>query len=142
MQAFDLTYLLHSCTDYIYTRSYYRKESAALGLTTKALGIDYTNKLRLLPYTHCMMNLFCLIKKSKLQHAIIIIYCKEYFGFSYLYMWLLYQCFKPSLVKTCRRTQSEEQTYVFNVIWLVCCKFSYSFKVMIVYCIFHLINKC
>jgi hypothetical protein len=51
---------------YAITRSYYRKESAALGLTTKALGIDYTNKLRLLPYTHCMMNLFCLIKKIEI----------------------------------------------------------------------------
>ena len=47
------------------TRSYYRKESAALRLTTKALGIDYTNKLHLLPYTHCM-NFFCLIKKIEI----------------------------------------------------------------------------
>jgi hypothetical protein len=31
-----------------YTRSYYRKESAAF--TSKALGIDYTNKLRLFKF--------------------------------------------------------------------------------------------
>ena len=61
-------------------------------LTTKALGIDYTNKLHLfkLPYTQCM-NEFILFKKvSKLQDAIITRYCKMYFGILYLYNVMLF----------------------------------------------------
>ena len=58
------------------TRSYCHKSKCCI--TTKALRIDYTNKLYLfkLPYRHFIhtvrMNIFIFFKKlSKLQHAII-----------------------------------------------------------------------
>jgi hypothetical protein len=69
------------------TRSYYRKGSAAF--TPTALGIDYTNVQSnfKLPYIYTLqvcMNLFCLKNIEITACNNYYIYCKVYFGFSYL----------------------------------------------------------
>ena len=86
--------------------------------------------------------------------------CTWFWYHCFLFIYLLYfastyrlgnrnsYSFKPSsLVRTSRRTQTIRNIHnmSFNVIWLLidcwyCCKFSYSFQVMIVYCLLYFLR--
>jgi hypothetical protein len=96
--------------------------------------------LNCLIHTACM-NLFCLknIEITTCNNYYIYYTVKCTSDFHIYARDCCYQCFKPSsLVKTSRRAKLGFRNIhhmSFKVIWLVCCKFSYSFQVMIVYCI-------